>query len=176
MKRMFVLAISALAWITLNPPAAAGKPKKVPPRGLIESMQAMPCGVKEKGLNGLGAVWGSVGVTSVQSNEKLCPQYLFRTDQLEYRIRPTDGKHPVILPIGSEAEFKIQKDKMFLKLADGDKKTRTYQVVAMEPVKSTNEAGNVGGGAAYNPLTRPETTMPATNSAVASPPVERPPQ
>lgn len=175
-KKLMVLAMGALALAAVTPPTAAAKSKKVPPRGMIESMQAMPCGVKEKGLNGLGAVWGSIGVTSVQSNEKLCPQYLFRTDQLEYRIRPTDGKHPVILPIGSEAEFKIKKDKMFLKVSDGDKKTRAYQVVAMEPMKPANDAGSTAtGSAAYNPgPPRPE-TMPATSPAVTPPSTVTPP-
>jgi hypothetical protein len=69
----------------------------------------------------------------VNSDEKLCPQYLLRTDEMEYHIRPTDGKHPVVLPVGKEGEFKIKKDRMFLKIPDGDHKTRTYQVVAMKP-------------------------------------------
>jgi len=143
-------------------PVAQAKEKKKPPRGMIESMQSLPCGVKQKGLNGLGAVWGSIGVTSVSSNEKLCPQYLFRTDELEYHIRPTDSKHPVILPIGHEAEFKIKKDRMLLKVPDGDKKTRTYQVVAMEPTKSANGEESSAYRSRDNspPVSRPATTPP----------------
>jgi hypothetical protein len=38
----------------------------------------------------LGALWGSVGITHINSNEKLCPQYLLRTDQMDYEIRPID--------------------------------------------------------------------------------------
>src|ERR1700744_4359363 len=111
-----MLVIGALALAMLDPRSAAAKDKKKPPRGMIESMQSLPCGVKEKGLSGLGAVWGSVGVTSVSSNEKLCPQYLFRTDDLEYHLRPKDTKHPVILPIGHEAEYRIHKDEIILKV------------------------------------------------------------
>ncbi len=135
-----ILVIGALALGMLDPTSAAAKDKKKPPRGMIESMQSLPCGVKEKGLSGLGAVWGSVGVTSVSSNEKLCPQYLFRTDELEYHIRPKDTKHPAILPIGHEAEFKIKKDEIFLKVPDGDRKTRAYHVVSMEPIKTAEDA------------------------------------
>jgi len=153
-------------------PVAQAKEKKKTPRGMIESMQSLPCGVKQKGLNGLGAVWGSIGVTSVSSNEKLCPQYLFRTDELEYHIRPTDSKHPVILPIGHEAEYKIKKDRMFLKVPDGDKKTRTYQVVSMEPTKSANEENT-----AYRQRdTAPPASRPATTPPVETTPANRLPQ
>jgi hypothetical protein len=114
-------------------PAAAGGKKKETTRGMLEKMEAVPCGAKEKGITGLGTIWASAGVTHVNSDEKLCPQYLLRTDEMDYHIRPRDGKHPVILPIGQEVEFKIKNDNLFLKSPDGDHKTRTYQVVSMEP-------------------------------------------
>jgi hypothetical protein len=69
----------------------------------------------------------------VNSDEKLCQQYLLRTDDMEYHVRPTDSKHPVVLPVGQEVEYKIKGDKMFVKVPDGDKKTRSYKVVAMYP-------------------------------------------
>jgi len=42
----------------------------------------------------------------------------------------------VILPVGHEGEFKIKKDQMHLKIPDGDRKTRAYQVVGAKPVGS----------------------------------------
>ena len=118
------------------PLSAADKKKKDVERGMLEKMDAVPCGARERGLTGLGSVWASAGITHVNSDEKLCPQYMLRTDEMEYQIRPTDGKHPVVLPVGQEGEFKIKKDRMFLKMSEGsDRKTRTYQVVA---IKSTN--------------------------------------
>ncbi len=51
-------------------------------------MEAVPCGAKQTGLAGLGALWGSAGITHINSNEKLCPQYLLRTDEMDYEIRP----------------------------------------------------------------------------------------
>jgi hypothetical protein len=124
--------------LVLAVPGIAEKKKKE--RGMLEKMEAVPCGAKEKGLTGLGSVFASVGVTHVNSEEKLCPQYLLRTDELEYHIRPLDKKHPVLLPIGHEGEFKVSKDRMDLKVPDGgDHKTRKYQVVAIKPTdKSTN--------------------------------------
>jgi hypothetical protein len=90
----------------------------------------------------LGSLWGSIGATHVDSDEKLCPQYLLRTDDMEYHIRPLDHKHPIILPVGQEGEFKISKDVMELRVVDGDRKRRRYQVVAMKPIDhpATSEA------------------------------------
>jgi hypothetical protein len=117
------------------PLSAGGKKKHVQERAMLEKMEAVPCGAKQRGLTGLGSFWASVGVTSVNSNEKLCPQYLLRTDEMDYKIRPIDLKHAVILPIGHEIVFKIQKDKMLLEDPDGDKKMRSYEVVSMEQSK-----------------------------------------
>jgi hypothetical protein len=119
----------------------AAKKKKQAERGMLERMEAVPCGARERGITGLGSVFASAGVERVNSDEKLCPQYLLRTDEMEYHIRPTDGKHPVVLPIGKEGEFKIKKDRMFLKVPDGDRKTRTYQVVAMKPNNAEDQSG-----------------------------------
>jgi hypothetical protein len=159
-----MLVIGALVLSMLHPTSAAAKDKKKPPRGMIESMQSLPCGMKQKGLNGLGAVWGSVGVTSVSSNEKLCPQYLFRTDDLEYHIRPKDTKHPVILPIGHEAEFKVKKDEILLKVADGDHKTLAYHVISMEPINTANAEQDANYG---RPAASP--AQPPANSSANQP-------
>jgi hypothetical protein len=134
--------ILALVLVCALPVSAGGKKKKQPDRAMLEKMEAVPCGAKEKGLTGLGSVWASAGITHVSSDEKLCPQYMLRTDDMEYHIRPTDGKHPTILPVGHEIEFKIKKDRMFVKVPDGDQKTRTYQVVSMTPTHSDTDAQN----------------------------------
>ncbi len=138
MKITTLLLIPGLAFFVLaTPPTAAAKDrKKHSDRGMLESMEAIPCGAKQRGLTGLGSVFGSVGVEHVNSDEKLCPQYLLRTDEMEYQIRPMDHKHPSILPIGHEGEFKLKKDQMQLKIPDGDRKTRAYQIVGVKPVRS----------------------------------------
>jgi len=139
------LVIPALA-LALAVPLSAGPKKKVATRGILEKMEAVPCGAKQRGLTGLGSIWASAGITHVNSDEKLCPQYVLRTDDMDYHIRPTDKKHPVVLPIGQEAEYKIKNDKMFLRVPEGDHKTRAYLVVAMEPNPDTS---------AQNTSTRP---------------------
>lgn len=132
-------------------PASAGGDKKKPERALLEKMEAVPCGAKEKGLTGLGTPWGSAGVTHVNSDEKLCPQYMVVTDDMEYHIRPTDKKHPVVLPVGKEITFKIRKDHMILKVADGDQKTMTYTVVAMKPIAGTSAEARDASSKSSNP-------------------------
>ena len=118
--------------------------KKHAQRAMIEKMEAVPCGAKERGLTGLGTIWGSVGATHIDSDEKLCPQYLLRTDDMEYHVRPLDHKHPRLLPIGQEGEFKIDKDVLEMKIPDGDHKKRRYQVVAMKQIDhpDTSEVGS----------------------------------
>jgi hypothetical protein len=134
--------ILALVLLSAVPLSADDKKKKQPERALLQKMEAVPCGAKEKGLTGLGTVWASAGITHVDSDEKLCPQYMVITDDMEYHIRPTDTKHPVLLPVGKEIEFKIKKDQMFLRVVDGDKKMETYHVVSMKPSNSDAEPHN----------------------------------
>jgi hypothetical protein len=136
-KTLFVLSLVLVAAI---PASANDKKKKQPDRAMLEKMEAVPCGAKQKGLTGLGTVWASAGITHVNSDEKLCPQYLLRTDDMEYEVRPMDKKHPEVLPVGQEVVIKVKKDRMLVKCPDGDNKTRTYQVVAMKPTNPDADA------------------------------------
>jgi hypothetical protein len=136
-KKVFISMLALL----LAVPAFAGDKKKRENRVMIEKMEAVPCGAKEHGMTGLGSVWASVGITSVNSDEKLCPQYLLRSDDMEYHVRPLDRKHPVLLPIGQEGEFKLKKDKLDMRVVDGDHKVREYQVVAMKPIDHSEASG-----------------------------------
>src|SRR5260370_4166061 len=110
--------ITTLA-LLLALPGFAGDKKKHANRAMIERMEAVPCGAKEHGLTGLGTLWGSLGVTHVNSDEKLFPQYMLRTDDMEYQVRPLDHKHPVLLPGGQVAEFKLTKDKIEVRVVNG---------------------------------------------------------
>jgi hypothetical protein len=134
------------------------------------------CGAKQKGVNGLGSLWASVGVESVHSHEKLCPQYLLRTDEMDYHIRPMDLKHAVVLPVGKEAQFKIKKDRMLLKIPDRDKKERSYQVVSMQPPNSDSKIE----GSAYRPMDKDKQNesrpMSAAGNPNSNPVTDRPPQ
>jgi hypothetical protein len=131
------LLILLLTFASSIPSVASDKNKKQPERGMLEKMEAVPCGARQKGLSGLGTLWASAGITHINSDEKLCPQYLLRTDEMDYEIRPTDLKHATILPVGHEGEFKIKKNQMLLSFPEGpDRKTHSYQVVGMNPTNS----------------------------------------
>ena len=138
---MDIKRILLLVLISTIPLSAHASRKKDVGRGILEKMEAVPCGAKQTGLAGVGALWGSAGITHINSNEKLCPQYLLRTDDMDYEIRPIKLKHATILPIGKEGEFKIKKNRMFLRVTDGsDQKVRSYEVVSMDPANPDNGA------------------------------------
>jgi hypothetical protein len=139
MNRKIPIVLALLLTI-VAPFGVEAKKKNPPERAMLEKMEAVPCGAKQRGLAGLGSFWASVGVTHVNSDEKLCPQYLLRTDEMDYRIRPFDLKHPLILPVGHEIVFKLKKDQMLVGIPDSKKKMIAYEVVAMEPVNSPAQA------------------------------------
>jgi len=133
--------ILALLLIPALPMTTCAKKKKSVEKGMLEKMEAVPCGAKQRGLSGLGTLWASVGITAVNSNEKLCPQYLLRSDEMDYQIRPKDLKHAKILPVGTEGEFKVKKNEMLLTMPEGgDRKTHEYEVVAMTPNNSDEDS------------------------------------
>jgi hypothetical protein len=160
--------IAVLSLVLALAISAVAEKKKAGQRGMLESMQAVPCGAKERGLTGVGSMMASVGVQHVNSDEKLCPQYLLRTDDMDYHIRPLDKKHAAVLPVGHEAEFKVKKDRLYLKIVDGDKKTTEYQVVAMQPANSG--PGNSGNeqSSAYHPPDRPKDDKPVDSRPPAN--------
>jgi hypothetical protein len=141
---MNIKTLVLIAFVVISVPNIHAKDKKKDQseRGMLEKMEAVPCGAKERGISGLGSIWASAGITRVNSDEKLCPEYLLRTDDMEYHIRPKDTKHSTVLAVGHEGVFKIKNDVMFLKIEDNDKKTRTYQVVAVSPTVPDNQAQN----------------------------------
>jgi len=138
-KKYLVLAIVLAAAVPAS--AHGDEKKKDPERAMLEKMDAVPCGARQKGVTGVGSIWASVGLTHMSSDEKLCPRYLLRTDDMEYEIQPTEKKHPTVLPVGKEVVFKIKKDHMSIKCPDVDKKSRDYEVVAMKPTTPEPDNG-----------------------------------
>jgi hypothetical protein len=136
-KSSFILVLALVSAIPLS---ANDKKQKDVERGMLEKMEAVPCGAKQRGLAGLGTLWASAGITHVNSDEKLCPQYLLRTDEMDYQIRPMDLKHATILPVGQEAEFKMKKKEMILAVPEaGIRKMQSYEVVGMNPNNSDTD-------------------------------------
>ncbi len=141
---MKIKAVCVLVFtLILALPVFAGG-KKHAQRAMIENMEAVPCGAKEKGVSGIGSVFASIGATKMDTSEKLCPEYMLRTDDMEYHVRPME-KNARLLPVGQEGEFRLTKNVLEMRIPDGDKKRRRYQVVAMKPIdhSSTPEAQGV---------------------------------
>ena len=100
--------------------------------GTITNMDAVPCGVDENsGKSFAGELLGTDGAHK-KSREMLCQEYVLRTDQVMYRIRPRDDKHPVLLPVGERAQFRVKKDKLLLAVPELDGKEREYSVTQMQ--------------------------------------------
>jgi hypothetical protein len=75
----------------------------------------------------------SVSCSAQKTQELLCQEYLLQTDKVDYRIRPRDAKHPVLLPVGEQAQFRLEKDKMVVRVEALDNRERDYVVVSMGP-------------------------------------------
>jgi hypothetical protein len=102
-------------------------------KGVLLQMESSPCGSAEKGSKTLaGEILGTDGEHK-STQELLCPEYVLRADRVIYRIRPKDDKHPVLLPIGETAEFRIDKDKLILRVPESNDKEHEYSVVSMNP-------------------------------------------
>jgi hypothetical protein len=119
---------------------AQAKEPKHHQTGTLLQMDSTECGVDEN--SGKSLVGEMVGTDSAhkKTHALLCQEYLLQSETVIYRIRPRDEKHPVLLPVGEKAQFRIQKDKMLLQVEDVDEKEREYSVVSMTPRQDKSQA------------------------------------
>jgi hypothetical protein len=110
--------------------------------GKLLKMESVTCGMDEK--NGKSIAGEMLGTDSahMKRRELLCPEYVLETDTLQYTIRPKDEKHPTLLPVGQKAQFRMDNDKMKLRVEDMDDKEREYIVVSMVPKDSGDTSAN----------------------------------
>lgn len=108
--------------------------------GRLMRMESVKCGTDEK--NGKSFAGEMIGTDSshMKTRELLCQQYVLETDKLVYTLRPKDEKHPALLPIGEAAQFRLEKDKMLLRVEDMDDKEREYIVLSIVPKGSLETA------------------------------------
>ncbi len=134
MRLRFFLAIMLVAVL-----AQAKEPKHYQ-SGKLLKMESVKCGTDEK--NGKSLAGEMIGTDSahMKTHELLCQQYVLETEKVMYTIRPRDEKHPVLLPIGEKAQFRMDKDKIVLRVEDLDDKEREYGVVSMVPKDSADSA------------------------------------
>jgi hypothetical protein len=101
--------------------------------GKLLQMDSVKCGVADKDAANFAGEMLGTDSNNKKTQELLCQEYVLQAEKVVYRIRPRDEKHPVLLPVGEQAQFRLQKDKMLLRVEDLDSKDREYIVVSMTP-------------------------------------------
>jgi hypothetical protein len=120
--------------------AAFAKDPKPYQTGKLLQMDSVQCGVAEKDAKSFTGEMLGTDSGNKKTQELLCQEYVLQSERVIYRIRPRDEKHPVLLPVGERGQFRLQKDKMLLRVEDLDNKEREYIVVSMTPRSDTNTA------------------------------------
>lgn len=126
MQRLVFISLS----IALIAVCALAKDQPARERGVLAEMQSVSCGYMQKSGSTVAGVL-ITGAQHTKSRELLCQEYVLKTDRVTYRIRPLEEKHPVLLRVGDEAEFRLKKDKMLLRVPESDNKEREYAVISM---------------------------------------------
>ena len=108
--------------------------------GKLVQMDSVACGTVEKDSTSVAGEVLGTDSGSKKTHELLCQEYVLQSERVTYRIRPHDEKHPVLLPVGELAQFRLQKDKMLLRVEDLDSKEREYIVVSMTPRTDSSTA------------------------------------
>jgi hypothetical protein len=113
--------------------AAYAKEPKAYQGGTLLQMDSVNCGVDEKDAKTFAGEMIGTDSGHKKTQQLLCQEYLLQSDKMVYRIRPRDEKHPVLLPVGEQAQFRLDKDKLVLRVQALDSKEREYIVVSMTP-------------------------------------------
>jgi len=132
----------ALAGCLLLAGVCAAKEHDDYQKGTLLRMDSVGCGMQEKGGKSITGELIGTDSQNKKTKEVLCQEYVLQAERVIYRIRPTDEKHPALLPIGETAQFRLHKDKLILKVAEADSKEREYIVVSMTPREESREAAS----------------------------------
>jgi|SRR5579862_6981789 len=126
-----VLCLAATAFAKDPKPYQTGK---------LLQMDSVSCGMAEKDAKSFAGEMLGTDSSHKKTQEVLCQEYVLQTERVIFRIRPKDDKHPELLPIGEQAQFRLQKDKMLLMVEGFDNKEREYIVVSMMPRSEASTA------------------------------------
>lgn len=136
-----------LAILVLTAAAQAKDPPSYQQGKLLE-MQSVSCGYAENGGKSVAGEILGTDAEHKKTQEMLCQEYVLQGRHIIYRIRPTDVKHPILLPIGEAAEYRIHKDKLMLRVPEGDNKEREYSVLSMTPRNDEDDSRSAASKAA----------------------------
>jgi hypothetical protein len=111
-------------------------------KGILLSMQSTMCGTAENdGKTVAGEILGTDS-SHKKTQEVLCQEYVLQGNHITYHIRPKDEKHPFLLPVGQAVQFRIHRDKLYLRDPEGDQKEHEYTVVSMEMRQDAKDTDN----------------------------------
>jgi len=108
--------------------------------GTLIQMISVQCGTAEKDSTGLAGGMISSDSGTKKTQKLLCQEYVLETEHVIYHIRPRNEKHAVLLPVGERAEFRLQKERMLLRVEDADGKEREYVVISITPRTDSSSA------------------------------------
>ncbi|HTZ74409.1 MAG TPA: hypothetical protein VMB47_10845 [Candidatus Aquilonibacter sp.] len=101
-------------------------------KGKIVSMNSAPCGTAAKSSKTVAGELLGTDADHQNTQQVLCQEYVLQGEHILYHIRPEDTKHPALLPVGEVAEFRIDKDKIILRVPESDEqKEHSYTVISM---------------------------------------------
>jgi len=116
----------ALAALLVAVMAQAQETKKYHTGRLLQ-MESLQCTVFENAKSG-----------DKEPDTALCQEYVLQGEEVLFHLRAKDAKHPLLLPVGKDVEYRIEEDRFFLRLEasdKGDKKDHEYTVLSMEPAE-----------------------------------------
>jgi hypothetical protein len=143
MKEMRMkLGIAVAGLVLFASPALFAKDPPSYDKGVLLSMDSTMCGTAENDGKSLTGELIGTDSSHKKTKEVLCQEYVLQGARLTYRIRPKDEKHPVLLPVGESVQFRIHKDKLYLRDPEGDSKEREYLVVSMQLRQEVKEPKN----------------------------------
>ena len=123
MKTKMVLAVLLLASM-----AQAQEPKKYHTGKLLQ-MESLQCTVFENASHETDA-----------ADTALCQEYVLQGDNVLFHLRAKDAKHPVLLPVGKDVDYRVEEDRFYLHLTRTDRKEHQYLVLSMEPREKVTQA------------------------------------
>jgi hypothetical protein len=110
--------------------------------GVLLSMASSSCGTAETGGKSVtGEILGTDGEHKT-TEQLLCKEYVLQGDRIVFHIRPTDSKHPQLLPVGDNVQYRIRNGKMYVIDREGNTKEREYSVVSMQIRQDIKDAKN----------------------------------
>jgi len=123
--------------------AAYAKDPKTYQSGKLLQMDSVACGTAEKDNKSFAGEMLGTDSGNKKTQQLLCQEYVLQGENVVYHIRPRDEKHPVLLTVGGQAQFRLEKDKMKLRMEDTTKEFE-YIVVSMTPRTDSTSADASG--------------------------------